>query len=126
MREVVNAVLRHRKDFNVPSELDGWYDEIVSGLSGLSGLVSRGPADGTKRKDGNRADGRGRGGRRLAVSLDVDVSPALLGDGLHGHRHQFGVVPHRCFEHSLPGLGGFDHFAVADVDGDVVDRGLDR
>lgn len=28
MREVVNAVLRHRKDFNTPSELDAWYDDL--------------------------------------------------------------------------------------------------
>lgn len=28
MREVVNAVLRHRKDINAPSELDGWYDDL--------------------------------------------------------------------------------------------------
>lgn len=28
MREVVNAVLRHRKDYNAPSELDGWYDDL--------------------------------------------------------------------------------------------------
>ena len=28
MRELVNAVLRHRKDFNAPSELDGWYDDL--------------------------------------------------------------------------------------------------
>ena len=28
MREVVNAVLRHRKDFNAPSELDSWYDDL--------------------------------------------------------------------------------------------------
>ena len=28
MREVVNAVLRHRKDFNAPTELDGWYDDL--------------------------------------------------------------------------------------------------
>ena len=28
MREVVNAVLRHRKDFNAPSELDAWYDDL--------------------------------------------------------------------------------------------------
>jgi magnesium transporter len=28
MREVVNAVLRHRKDINAPSELDSWYDDL--------------------------------------------------------------------------------------------------
>jgi magnesium transporter len=28
MREVVNAVLRHRKDINAPSELDAWYDDL--------------------------------------------------------------------------------------------------
>jgi magnesium transporter len=28
MREVINAVLRHRKDFNAPSELDPWYDDL--------------------------------------------------------------------------------------------------
>jgi magnesium transporter len=28
MREVVNAVLRHRKDFHAPSELDPWYDDL--------------------------------------------------------------------------------------------------
>jgi magnesium transporter len=28
MREVVNAVLRHRKDFNAPTELDSWYDDL--------------------------------------------------------------------------------------------------
>ncbi len=28
MREVVNAVLRHRKDFNSPTELDSWYDDL--------------------------------------------------------------------------------------------------
>ena len=28
MREVVNAVLRHRKDFNSPTELDPWYDDL--------------------------------------------------------------------------------------------------
>jgi len=28
MREVVNAVLRHRKDINAPSELDTWYDDL--------------------------------------------------------------------------------------------------
>jgi magnesium transporter len=28
MREVVNAVLRHRKDFNAPTELDAWYDDL--------------------------------------------------------------------------------------------------
>jgi magnesium transporter len=28
MREVVNAVLRHRKDFQSPSELDSWYDDL--------------------------------------------------------------------------------------------------
>jgi len=28
MREVVNAVLRHRKDINAPTELDGWYDDL--------------------------------------------------------------------------------------------------
>ncbi|MDP9117230.1 MAG: magnesium transporter CorA family protein, partial [Actinomycetota bacterium] len=28
MREVVNAVLRHRKDFNAPTELDPWYDDL--------------------------------------------------------------------------------------------------
>jgi magnesium transporter len=28
MREVVNSVLRHRKDINAPSELDGWYDDL--------------------------------------------------------------------------------------------------
>ena len=28
MREVVNAVLRHRKDVNAPTELDGWYDDL--------------------------------------------------------------------------------------------------
>ncbi|MGH8860757.1 MAG: magnesium transporter CorA family protein [Jatrophihabitantaceae bacterium] len=28
MREVINAVLRHRKDFNAPTELDAWYDDL--------------------------------------------------------------------------------------------------
>ncbi len=28
MREVINAVLRHRKDFNSPTELDPWYDDL--------------------------------------------------------------------------------------------------
>jgi magnesium transporter len=28
MRELVNAVLRHRKDFHAPSELDPWYDDL--------------------------------------------------------------------------------------------------
>jgi magnesium transporter len=28
MREVVNAVLRHRKDIDAPRELDGWYDDL--------------------------------------------------------------------------------------------------
>lgn len=28
MREVVNAVLRHRRDFNAPSELDARYDDL--------------------------------------------------------------------------------------------------
>jgi magnesium transporter len=28
MREVVNAVLRHRKDIDAPSELDGWFDDL--------------------------------------------------------------------------------------------------
>lgn len=28
MREVVNAVLRHRKDISVPSQLDAWYDDL--------------------------------------------------------------------------------------------------
>jgi magnesium transporter len=28
MREVVNAVLRHRKDLNAPTELDSWYDDL--------------------------------------------------------------------------------------------------
>jgi magnesium transporter len=28
MREVVNAVLRHRKDFQSPTELDPWYDDL--------------------------------------------------------------------------------------------------
>ena len=28
MREVVNAVLRHRKDINAPTELDSWYDDL--------------------------------------------------------------------------------------------------
>jgi magnesium transporter len=28
MREVVNAVLRHRKDFSAPTELDAWYDDL--------------------------------------------------------------------------------------------------
>ncbi len=28
MREVVNAVLRHRKDFHAPTELDPWYDDL--------------------------------------------------------------------------------------------------
>lgn len=28
MRELVNAVLRHRKDINAPSELDAWYDDL--------------------------------------------------------------------------------------------------
>lgn len=28
MREVVNAVLRHRKDINAPTELDAWYDDL--------------------------------------------------------------------------------------------------
>lgn len=28
MREVINAVLRHRKDFNAPTELDPWYDDL--------------------------------------------------------------------------------------------------
>lgn len=28
MREVVNGVLRHRKDLNAPTELDSWYDDL--------------------------------------------------------------------------------------------------
>jgi magnesium transporter len=28
MREVINAVLRHRKDFKSPSQLDPWYDDL--------------------------------------------------------------------------------------------------
>ena len=28
MREVINAVLRHRKDFHSPTELDPWYDDL--------------------------------------------------------------------------------------------------
>jgi magnesium transporter len=28
MREVINSVLRHRKDFHAPSELDPWYDDL--------------------------------------------------------------------------------------------------
>jgi magnesium transporter len=28
MREVVNTVLRHRKDIDAPSELDGWFDDL--------------------------------------------------------------------------------------------------
>jgi magnesium transporter len=28
MREVINAVLRHRKDFNSPTQLDPWYDDL--------------------------------------------------------------------------------------------------
>jgi magnesium transporter len=28
MRELVNAVLRHRKDFGAPTELDPWYDDL--------------------------------------------------------------------------------------------------
>jgi magnesium transporter len=28
MREVVNAVLRHRKDINAPTQLDAWYDDL--------------------------------------------------------------------------------------------------
>ena len=28
MREVVNGVLRHRKDINAPSELDSWFDDL--------------------------------------------------------------------------------------------------
>lgn len=28
MREVVNAVLRHRKEFHAPTELDPWYDDL--------------------------------------------------------------------------------------------------
>jgi magnesium transporter len=28
MREVINAVLRHRKDFSAPTELDPWYDDL--------------------------------------------------------------------------------------------------
>jgi magnesium transporter len=28
MREVVNAVLRHRKDLDAPAELDSWYDDL--------------------------------------------------------------------------------------------------
>ncbi|MEJ7630034.1 MAG: magnesium transporter CorA family protein [Nocardioidaceae bacterium] len=28
MREIVNSVLRHRKDFNAPTELDSWYDDL--------------------------------------------------------------------------------------------------
>ncbi len=28
MREVINAVLRHRKDFQSPTELDPWYDDL--------------------------------------------------------------------------------------------------
>ncbi len=28
MREVINGVLRHRKDYNAPSELDPWYDDL--------------------------------------------------------------------------------------------------
>lgn len=28
MREVINSVLRHRKDFNAPTEMDPWYDDL--------------------------------------------------------------------------------------------------
>jgi magnesium transporter len=28
MREVINAVLRHRKDFDAPTQLDPWYDDL--------------------------------------------------------------------------------------------------
>ena len=28
MREVINSVLRHRKDFHAPTELDPWYDDL--------------------------------------------------------------------------------------------------
>jgi magnesium transporter len=28
MREVVNAVLRHTKEFKTPSELDSWFDDL--------------------------------------------------------------------------------------------------
>ncbi len=28
MREVINSVLRHRKDFSAPTELDPWYDDL--------------------------------------------------------------------------------------------------
>jgi magnesium transporter len=28
MREVINSVLRHRKDINAPTELDPWYDDL--------------------------------------------------------------------------------------------------
>lgn len=28
MREVINAVLRHRKDINAPAELNSWYDDL--------------------------------------------------------------------------------------------------
>ncbi len=28
MREVINSVLRHRKDFNAPTQLDPWYDDL--------------------------------------------------------------------------------------------------
>jgi magnesium transporter len=28
MREVVNALLRHRRDLNAPTELDPWYDDL--------------------------------------------------------------------------------------------------
>ncbi len=28
MREVINSVLRHRKDYNAPTELDPWYDDL--------------------------------------------------------------------------------------------------
>jgi magnesium transporter len=28
MRELVNAVLRHRKDFDAPTQLDPWFDDL--------------------------------------------------------------------------------------------------
>ncbi|MDQ2850379.1 MAG: magnesium transporter CorA family protein [Actinomycetota bacterium] len=28
MREVINSVLRHRRDFNAPTEMDPWYDDL--------------------------------------------------------------------------------------------------
>ena len=44
MREVVNAVLRHRQDIDAPHELDGWYDDLydhVLRATRMDGVVAR-------------------------------------------------------------------------------------